>query len=113
MGHYCSSTKTEMKTQQQLKNEITDLEAQLNCLREQYQKVFLPENFNITAATESLDDRKSLCSAFEWDTTPQGREYWEARYEGIFPLDSTDVMQIQKWIIIAQQREIANYQNEI
>jgi hypothetical protein len=41
--------------------------------------------------------------AFKWTSTPQGDDYWRAIMMGTQKLSRADIIQIQRWIITAQE----------
>lgn len=62
----------------QLEQKIKELQAEFDQLKAKEKKSKLPKNFNRQAVLDFLDNPYyySLDSAFSWDDTPQGVDYW-------------------------------------
>ena len=95
-----------MKKYQELEQKIIELQQEVDKLKMEEKENYLPYRFRSDYAIHYLKYRNpsDLCNAFDWSKTPQGHRYWRDRYEGIVKLNNTDIIQIQKWIIIDLQK---------
>lgn len=91
----------------QLKQEIQKLQDQLKELEEKHNQ--LPLSFSIESVLSILkliengDEKEAaelLMNAFEWDSTTQGRDYWELIYDQRNEFVMDDIVQLQKWAIL-------------
>jgi len=87
---------------QQLENQIQELQAEVERLKQEETNNKLPRNFAIDVVKKILDDGDTnyLDDAFDWVDTKQGYDYWEDIYNEIEPLRKKDIIQLQKWVII-------------
>jgi hypothetical protein len=87
---------------QQLENQIQELQAEVERLKQEETNNKLPSNFAIDVVKKILDDGDTnyLDDAFDWADTKQGHTYWDFIYHGIEPLRKKDIIQLQKWVIM-------------
>jgi hypothetical protein len=46
-----------------------------------------------------------IADGFNWESTPQGADYWENLFGGGRKLSDKDIIQLQKWCIMYLQEE--------
>jgi hypothetical protein len=88
--------------QEQLKQQLAEVEESIKVAEAQ----FVPNNFVLQEVLDFLDNNtcnvkwvENLNLAFDWESTPQGKCYWEEIYTGRTGLEKDDIIQIQKWVI--------------
>lgn len=103
-----------------LKERETELQKQLEEVLEKRLKVRkrvtemkttgLPRAFNREAVNAFLEDPSNtdpLMWAFDWDYTPQGRDYWDHLYRGIVEdVDAEVIDQLRKWVVQSYQNDL-------
>jgi len=92
-----------MKNYQEIEQKIVELQQEIERLKK-HEDYYIPKGFSIVNALKSLDDKTWLAASFDWNDTPQGNQYWGDRCYGITELSNKDIIQIQKWVILALQR---------
>jgi hypothetical protein len=96
-----------MKKYQQLESQIEELQEEVERLKREETKNKLPRDFEIDNAKEVIrGDVKFLMRAFYWPDTSQGSRYWSDTYSERRKLNDSDIIQIQRWIIIAQENQL-------
>jgi len=93
-----------MKKYEQLENQIQELQKEVQRLKREERLNKLPDGFTITNAKKVTEgNTKALMYAFKWTSTPQGDDYWRAIMMGTKKLNRDNIIQIQRWIITAQE----------
>lgn len=100
-----------MKKYQELEAKLAELQQEVERLKKE-EKNSLPEDFKRGIVLEILNNPLSnhtlLYHAFIWDSTTQGRNYWDAICNGEQTLNYVAVIQLQKWVILSYQQEYGN-----
>lgn len=93
-----------MKKYEKLEIQIEELQKEVQRLKREERLNKLPDDFIIGSAKKVTEgSTKSLMYAFKWSSTPQGNDYWRSIMVGTQKLSRTDIIQIQRWIITAQE----------
>ena len=93
-----------MKKYEQLENQIEELQKEVQRLKREERLNKLPDAFVIDSAKKVIEGNTvALTDAFKWISTPQGDRYWRGIVTGTQKLSKSDIIQIQRWIIIAQE----------
>ncbi len=91
-----------MKKYQELENRIAELQKEVERLKKGES---LPDNFKRNIVLRILDNPNNkeviddIDSAFTWDSTPQGGDYWGEIYQLDRKLSQNDISQLQQWVI--------------
>ena len=93
-----------MKKYEQLEIQIEELQKEVQRLKREERLNKLPDLFVIDTAKKVTEGSTTvLMYAFKWSSTPQGDDYWRSIMVGTQKLSRADIIQIQRWIIIAQE----------
>ena len=96
-----------MTKYQQLESQIEELQAEVQRLKREERLNKLPDSFSIDKAKKVIGgDTSELMYAFRWTDTPQGAEYWRNIFIESKKPSKSDIIQIQRWIIIAQENKL-------
>ena len=97
-----------MKKYEQLENQIQELQNEVKRLKKEEADNKLPGGFNIDYVKKVIDDGELeyLEYAFLWRDTPQGYKYWYNIANVKEPLTDKDIIQLQRWIITAQENKL-------
>jgi hypothetical protein len=96
-----------MKKYEQLENQIQELQKEVQRLKREERLNKLPDGFSIDNAKKVTEgNTNALKYAFKWTSTPQGDEYWRNIIMGTKRPSNSDIIQIQRWIIIAQENKL-------
>jgi len=96
-----------MKKYEQLESQIQELQKEVERLKREERLNKLPNGFNIDESKEVIRGNvKSIDVAFLWTDTPQGAEYWRNIFTESKKLSKSDIIQIQRWIIITQENQL-------
>jgi conjugal transfer/entry exclusion protein len=98
-----------MKKYEQLENQIQELQKEVQRLKREERLNKLPDGFCIDNAKKVIGgNTNALRHAFLWKDTPQGDEYWRNIFTESkkLSLSKSDIIQIQRWIIIAQENKL-------
>jgi conjugal transfer/entry exclusion protein len=96
-----------MKKYEQLENQIQELQKEVQRLKREERLNKLPDSFFIDRAKKVIGgDTSELIYAFRWTDTPQGDEYWRNIFTESKKLSKSDIIQIQRWIITAQENQL-------
>jgi len=87
---------------QQLENQIQELQAEVERLKQEETNNKLPRNFAIDVVKKILDDGDTnyLDDAFDWADTKQGYTYWKHIHYNTELFRKKDIIQLQKWVIM-------------
>ena len=93
-----------MKKYEQLEIQIEELQKEVQRLKREERLNKLPDAFVIDSAKKVTEgSTTALMYAFKWTSTPQKDGYWRSIMVGTQKLNKSDIIQIQRWIIIAQE----------
>lgn len=97
-----------MKKYEELENKVKELQEEIERLKKKEQNSFIPEGFDLKLVLKILNGTEPLSrlySAFEFNSTEQGYEYWAAIAECFNQLYDCDIIQLQEWVIRSYQQE--------
>jgi hypothetical protein len=96
-----------MKKYEQLESQIQELQKEVERLKREERLNKLPDSFSIDNAKKVTEgSTNALRYAFLWTDTPQGDGYWRNINEGTNKPSKSDIIQIQRWIITAQENKL-------
>jgi 16S rRNA C967 or C1407 C5-methylase (RsmB/RsmF family) len=93
-----------MKKYEQLEAQIKEIQKEVERLKQEEANNKLPDAFKIDEAKEVIRGNvKFLMLAFRWRDTLEGSRHWSDIFSNRKKLSNADIIQIQRWIITAQE----------
>jgi hypothetical protein len=93
---------------ERIEYQIKSLQDEIESLRKKQKEYKLPTCFCYASIIDFLADPTCLyliADGFNWESTPQGADYWENLFGGGRKLSDKDIIQLQKWCIMYLQEE--------
>lgn len=103
-----------MKKYEKLEQQILEIQAEVDRLKNEEKKNKIPVAFNILAVKHVIDNWElnkkitfaSIDQMFAWIDTPQEHDYWRDIADGDRTLSESDILYLQKLVILHYEQEL-------
>lgn len=101
-----------MKKYEKLEQKVKKIQKEIERLKKEEREVKLPDEFKRNYAISFLENPNyaDLCNMFDWESSPEGINYWDALYSNLayntqYEVPQEDIIQIQGWVIESYKQE--------
>lgn len=101
-----------MKKYQKLEQQIKEIQEEIDRLKKEEKKVELPDKFCRNYAIRFLENLnyRDLCNMFDWESSPEGINYWDTLYDNLasnpqYEVPQDAILKIQTWVIESYKQE--------
>ena len=101
-----------MKKYEKLEQQVKEIQKEIDRLKKEEKEVKLPNRFKRNYAISFLENpnHADLCNMFDWESSPEGINYWDALSDKIldnsqYEVPQEDIIQIQGWVIESYKQE--------